>query len=352
MLPGSSLPCGQGMPNVTTSTGSTPQTSHTLLGQESPIGSQNNTPVQHVISDPVDTVPSMSEPKIPKSANGEGVKNSRKQVTASTSTAPDGRLCFRCKQPGHLKKDCQEPPFCSKVKTRGHIPAKCPPKRQNIGQPDERHKNVNKQPDERCRSHRENWKREQNQPQFSNKNNRCLNCVGDHRTHDCPMRQQPQTPTTSNPANGTGTYQNNAQFQTNSPQQHSQQSQSTLGISTPTLMVNDPPVQGGLHNQQQPQSTQVSQPNQQPNFQISPQHFNQKFHQPPVPQVSPLNAQPPQYNPHIPAPYFHQYPPANSPSVDSNESLLARVFHRQMDMAERQERHDMEREEREKRKEE
>ena len=52
-----------------------------------------------------------------------------------------------------------------------------------------------------------------------------------------------------------------------------------------------------------------------------------------------------QYNPQIPPPYFHQCPPANSPSVDSNESLLARVFHRQMDMAERQEKHDQETEE-------
>ena len=57
-----------------------------------------------------------------------------------------------------------------------------------------------------------------------------------------------------------------------------------------------------------------------------------------------------QYNPQIPPSYFHQYPPTNSPSVDSNESLLARVFHRQMDMAERQEKWDQEREEREKHK--
>ena len=63
-------------------------------------------------------------------------------------------------------------------------------------------------------------------------------------------------------------------------------------------------------------------------------------------------ALPQQYNPQIPLPYFHQYPPTNSPSVDSNESLFAKVFHRQMDMAERQETHDQEREEREKHKEE
>ena len=63
-------------------------------------------------------------------------------------------------------------------------------------------------------------------------------------------------------------------------------------------------------------------------------------------------APPQQYNPQIPPPYFHHYPPTNSPSVDSNESLLARVFHRQIDMAERQEKHHQEREEREKCKEE
>ena len=66
-----------------------------------------------------------------------------------------------------------------------------------------------------------------------------------------------------------------------------------------------------------------------------------------MPQVSPLMAPPQQYNPQIPPPYFHHYPPTSSLSVDSNESLLARVFHRQMDMAERQEKHDQEREERE-----
>ena len=74
--------------------------------------------------------------------------------------------------------------------------------------------------------------------------------------------------------------------------------------------------------------------------------FNQHFQQPPLPQVSPLMAPLQQYNPQIPPPYFHHYPPTNSPSVDSNELLLARVFHRQMDMAERQEKHDQEREER------
>ena len=71
-----------------------------------------------------------------------------------------------------------------------------------------------------------------------------------------------------------------------------------------------------------------------------------------MPHAHPLMALPQQYNPQIPPSYFPQYPPANSPSVDSNESLLARVFHRQMGMVERQEKHDMQREERGKYKEE
>ena len=67
------------------------------------------------------------------------------------------------------------------------------------------------------------------------------------------MRQQLQASTASNPANATGTgfYQNNPQFQNISPQQHSQQSQSTVGTSTPTLMVNNPPFQEVRHGQQQ-----------------------------------------------------------------------------------------------------
>ena len=42
--------------------------------------------------------------------------------------------------------------------------------------------------------------------------------------------QQPHTPPISNPANGPGIYKNSSQPQNNYPQQHSQQSASTMSI--------------------------------------------------------------------------------------------------------------------------
>ena len=46
-------------------------------------------------------------------------------------------------------------------------------------------------------------------------------------------------PHIGNSADGTGIYKNNSQFQNHLPQQHSQQSASMMGISTPTLLVNN-----------------------------------------------------------------------------------------------------------------
>ena len=97
-----------------------------------------------------------------------------------------------------------------------------------------------------------------------------------------------------------------------------------MSISTPMLMVNNPLQSGPQQGQQQHPSPQVPPQNQPANSPIRHNQFNQQFQQPPMPKVSPLMAPPQQYNPQIPPPYFHHYPPTNSPSVDSNESLLAR----------------------------
>ena len=129
-------------------------------------------------------VPNTPENKVPKSSDGQGVK----------SSAPDGWTCFRCKQPRHLKKDYPQQPYCLRCHTRGHIPVKWPRKNQGNQQQDKTHKNGKQQMDERCK----NWKRAQDQPQFSNENNRCLHCAGDHGSHDCPMRHQHQAQPTNN----------------------------------------------------------------------------------------------------------------------------------------------------------
>ena len=91
--------------------GVSPQTSP--IEQQSPIKTQNNPLSQNSIPAPEATVPDTPKEKIPKSLNGEGVKNSRKQATTSTTNTQDSRLCFRCKQPGHLKTALSYPTVLS-----------------------------------------------------------------------------------------------------------------------------------------------------------------------------------------------------------------------------------------------
>ena len=95
--------------------------------QQSPLRTQINPSVQHFIPAAVahQTVSGSSGQGTSKSVNGEGVKNSRQQ---GKSSASDECFCYQCKQPGHLKKDFPELPYCSKCRTRGHIPARCPTK--------------------------------------------------------------------------------------------------------------------------------------------------------------------------------------------------------------------------------
>ena len=95
----------------------TPQSSPTAPPkQQSPIGTNTNLATQPSIPAAETHQPVSSSPlqHILKSANGEGVKNSKQE---SRSSAPDGRLCFRCKHPGHHKKDCPEQPYCSRCRT-------------------------------------------------------------------------------------------------------------------------------------------------------------------------------------------------------------------------------------------
>ena len=358
-LPESSLPCGQQTPRGSTSTSNTPSqhtppqsavppqpatsrspnpsntpthtqskrtpqpSSPTQLKQQSPIGTNTNPATQPSIPATETHQPVSSSPPqhIPKSANGEGIKNSK---TKTGPNATEERLCFQCKQPGHLKKDCPEQPYCSRYRTRGHVPMRCPSKQQD-NRPTQEENSQNQ------RTHREECKRSQDQPQFLHINNRCLHCAGDHQSRDCPMRQQHQANTTSNSASGPGIYQNINKFANTS--RISLQSQCTIGIPTLTLPVTNPSFQ---HNFQHPPPI-----NPQLNYQAWPPH-SQQFTQP---QASPLQTPPQPFNPQIPPPYFPQYPLSNSPSAGSNNSSILAALQKQWEKQKRldKEHFDMER---------
>ena len=120
------------------------------------------------------------------------------------------------------------------------MPTRCPSKQQG-NRPNHEGNSLSHETD------REEHKRSQDQPQFLHINNRCLHCASDHQSYDCPTRQQHQANTTSNPASGSGIYRNTNKF-ANTPH-ISQQSQCTVGITTPTLPVTNPLLQ---HNFQHP----------------------------------------------------------------------------------------------------
>ena len=206
--PQSSLPCGQRTPTSSTNTSDTPsqntppqpfvcsppqphtptQMHHTSPKphkpqdmQHSPVKTNVNLPTQPSISDE-------EQQRVPKTTNGSQVKCSKPQPRQQ-----DECLCFYCNQPGHLKRNCPEISYCSKCRARGHTLDKCTSKPQQ-----------NRHTRETGES-RNQWRRNQDLPQFSNHNNRCLHCAGDHQTRDCATTRQRQTLTTNNPASGTGT---------------------------------------------------------------------------------------------------------------------------------------------------
>ena len=331
-LPQSSLPCGQQTPTSSTHTSDTPSQNtppqpfvHSQPQPRTPTRMHHTSPKPHKPQDiqhsPVKTnvnpptqpsIPDEETQCVPKSTNGSQVKRSKPQPRQQ-----DERLCFYCNQPGHLKRNCPEFPYCPKCRTRGHTPDKCTSKPQQ-----NRHK---------CETgeSRDQWRRNQDLPQFSNRNNRCLHCAGDHQTRDCATTQQQQTPTTNNPASGTGTsthsntpntsHYTSSQSNTQSPASH-QHSQSTMHVQTPTLNINAPHFQPNLHQAPPPP---LAQNNQNTNY-----HTNQQqMHTPPT---QPFNTHLPQsFNPQVPPLYFPQYPPTNSPSANSTDSSILLALQKQ-----------------------
>ena len=144
------------------------------------------------------------------------------------------------------------------------------------------------------------------------------------------MRHQHQAPPTNNPVGSTGiNSQYSPHFSQPSPPQHSQQSQSTAGSSTPMLMINNPEQFQQGHQRQTTLPVQ-----QQVNKQVRPpvsQQLNPQFNQYTPSHASPLLSQPP-FNPQYPPPYPGQWP-QHPPSVHSNmtetSELITQVLDRQ-----------------------
>ena len=257
--------------------------------QHSPVKTNVNPPTQP-------SIPDEETQCVPKSTNGSQVKRN---------------------QPGHLKRNCPEFPYCPKCRIRGYTPDKCTSKPQQNGHTHETGES------------RDQWRRNQDLPQFSNHNNKCLHCAGDHQTKYCATMRKRQTPTTNNPASGTGTsIHSNApntprytssQSNTQSPASH-QHSQSTIHVQTLTLNINAPHFQPNLH---QPPPPPLAQNNQNTNY-----HTNQiQMHTPPT---QPFNTHLPQsFNPQVPPLYFPQYPPTNSPSANSTDSCILLALQKQ-----------------------
>ena len=152
-----------------------------------------------------------------KSQNRQGVKQTSAGKQASDNAEP---ICWRCKQTGNLKRDCPMPPYCSKCMQEGHIPAKCPQKDKRTSVP--------QSPAGQPQAPMDPW--------FSNPNNKCLHCGGNHRSAVCPSKSQHQpTPSTSSCVSSAGKPHINM-----SPQQGTKNSQSTACSMTSTLLVNKP----------------------------------------------------------------------------------------------------------------
>ena len=188
-----------------------------------------------------------------KSKNGQGVKQSKSLPADKPDTT-----CWRCKQPGHLKRDCPMPPFCVKCRQEGHLPYKCP---QQNNRNDSSTTQVQTTVD----------------PHFSNIRNKCIHCGGEHKPAVCQTKTWLQTAPSSSSWTSqpgiTGASKNN----TNTfPPQGTKNSLSTVGGTPPTLVVNNSPVpQGHANINQVPQVTLQVSPNMPHNLYNTPPIQNQ-----------------------------------------------------------------------------
>ena len=226
--------------------------------------------------------PSMRETRS-KTSNRQGIKQSS---SVSTSMGKSGPICWNCGEVGHRRHRCQNPPYCSKCKQKGHLPVKCPLKGKRNKTSQMPQKVQQTSVDQR----------------FSSIRNKCIHCRGDHAPGSCPTKMQPQA--TRNAA-GYQTYNNSAiagKVNNNAPLSFSSKNgQPAAASMTPSSPVNSSGVQGSPSCAQEPWITP----------QVSPNTSQQNFYN--MPPVHPPNHFPPP--PYFPIPFP---PPPIAPSNASN----------------------------------
>ena len=329
--PQSSLPCGQRTPASSSSTSDTPS-QHTppqpfVHSQPQP---HNPTPIHHTSPKPHNpqdiqhspvktnvnppTQPPISDEEqqcVSKSTNGSQVKCSKPQPRQQ-----DERLCFYCNQPDYLKRNCPKIPYCSKCRTRGHTLDKCTSKPQR-----NRHTR-------QTGESRDQWRRNQDLPQFLNHHNRCLHCAGDHQTKDCTTTRngKPQPLTILLVVQ---VFSHTIMHLTHHICLHIPTHSHQPAINTVSLlyMYKHQPLTLTLHIFNQTYTKllphRFHKKNQSTNYHTNQQQMHTPPTQPFYTQLSQL------FNPQVPPPYFPQYPPTNSPSANSTDSLILLALQKQ-----------------------
>ena len=189
-----------------------------------------------------------------KSKNGQGVKRSKRSPVDKPDT-----ICWRCKQPGHLKHNCPMPPFCVKCRQEGHLPYNCP-------QQNNRNTSANISAQATV------------DHQFSNIRNNCIHFGGLHEPAACPTRAGLHTASTT--LKGTqqpgivSTNKNNANV---FPPQFTVNGLSTAADTPPMWVVNNLPMQHGhMTVNQTPRATPQVSPHMSQN-QYNAQHIQNQF---------------------------------------------------------------------------
>ena len=223
-----------------------------------------------------------------KSANRQGVKQTPSASSSTlTSTGKSGPIYWNCGEAGHLKRNCPNPPHCSKCKQKGHLPMKCPlkGKRKETSQMSQKAQQTSV--DQR----------------FSSTRNKCIHCGGDHASGTCLTRMQPQaTPSTVgyqvyNNSTGAGKINNNVSLSLSSKNSQPATTSTTLS----SLVNNSTGALGCTSCTQEPWITP----------QVSPSTSQQNSYT--IPPMHPPNQFPPP--PYFPIPFP---PPPIAPSIMSN----------------------------------